>query len=79
MFGAINVVKNSDKEKCVYSGYGIIFDSVGSWNFGIDFARNVVIFGAENSSSPHTDNHKNNFLVLGKCPTHGINGRFGSP
>ena len=27
--GATNVVKNSDKEKCVYSGYGITFDSAG--------------------------------------------------
>ena len=29
LFRAINVVKNSDKEKYVYSGYGITFDSVG--------------------------------------------------
>ena len=26
LFGAISVVKNSDKEKYVYSGYGITFD-----------------------------------------------------
>ena len=29
LFRATNVVKNSDKEKYVYSGYGITFDSVG--------------------------------------------------
>ena len=34
-----------------------------------DFARNVVIVGVDNSSSSHTDNQKNNFLVLGECPT----------
>ena len=28
-FGATSVVKNSDKEKFVYSGYGITFDSAG--------------------------------------------------
>ena len=31
--GATNIVKNSDKEKYVYSGYGITFDSGGSWRF----------------------------------------------
>ena len=36
-----------------------------------DFARNVVIFGVDNRSSLHTDNRKNNVLVLGKGPTYG--------
>ena len=31
LFGATNVVKNSDKEKYVYSGYGVTFDSAVSW------------------------------------------------
>ena len=30
LFGATGIVKNSDKEKCLYSVYGIIFDSSGS-------------------------------------------------
>ena len=30
LFVATNIVKSSDKEKYVYSGYGITFDSVGS-------------------------------------------------
>ena len=42
-------------------------------DFGNGFARNVVIFGADHSSSSHTDNRKDNFLVLGKGPTQGIN------
>ena len=79
LFGATNVVKNSDKEKYVYSGYGITFDSVGSWRFDNDFARNVMIFGVDNSSSSHSDNRKNNFSILGEGPTYGINGSFGSP
>ena len=61
LFGATNVVKNSDKEKYVYSGYGITFDSGGLWSFGNDFAGNVIIFGVDNSSSSHSDNRKNNF------------------
>ena len=78
MFGETNIVKNSDKEKLVYSGYGIAFDGASSWNFGNDFARNVVIFGVDNSSLSHTDNCKNNFLVLGEARAYGINGSFGS-
>ena len=46
------------------------FDGAGSWNFGDDFARNVVICGVDNSSSSHADNCKNNFLVLGKGLTY---------
>ena len=79
LFGATNLVRNSDKEKYVYSGYEITFDSAGSWSFDNDFARNAVIFGTDNSSSSHSDNRKNNFLILGAGPTYGINGSFGSP
>ena len=49
LFRATFIVKNSNKEKYVYSGYGITFDSAGSWSFGNDFARNVTIFGVDNS------------------------------
>ena len=62
MFGATDIVKNNDKEKYVYSGYRIAFYVKGSWSFNDDFARNVTIFGVDNSSSPHTDNLTNNFL-----------------
>ena len=79
LFGAHNVVKNSDKEKYVYSRYGITFDSGGSWIFDNDFARNVIIFSVDNGLSSHSDNCKNNFLILSEGPTFGINGTFGSP
>ena len=49
------------KEKWVYSGYGIAFDGAASWNFGNNFVKNVVIFGADNSASSPTDNLKNIF------------------
>ena len=65
--------------KYVYSSYGIEFDGKGSWSFGNDYTRNVVIFGVDNSSSSHTDNQKNNFLILSEGDTFGINGRFGTP
>ena len=66
MFGATNVVKNNDKEKYVYSGYKIAFDAKGEWSFGNTPARNVIIFGLHHRSASHTDNLKNDFLILGE-------------
>ena len=57
----------------MYNGYGITFDSGGSWSFENSTARNVIIFGVDSSSSSHVDNCKNNFLILGLGPTYGIN------
>ena len=67
------MVKNSDKGKYVYSRYGIRFDSGGPWSFDNDFAWNVVILGVDNSSSSHSEDQKDNFLILGEGPTYGIN------
>ena len=66
LFGATNTVKNGDKRKYVCSGYGIAFDQTGLRRFGNEFARNVIIFGVDNSSSSLADNCKNDFLVLGE-------------
>ena len=60
-----NVVKNSDKEKYMYSVYRIDIDGKSSLSFDNDSARNVIIFDVDNNSSSHTDNQKNVFLVLG--------------
>ena len=79
LFGATNIVKISDKEKYMYSGYGITFDSAGFWNFDNDTAKNVIINGIDNSLSSHADNCKTNFLILGEGPIYGINGSFSSP
>ena len=43
-----------------------------------DFARNVVTFGVDNDLSSHTNNQKNNFLVLREVPTNGINNDTGA-
>ena len=70
LFGTTDITKkNSDENKWMYSGYGIVFDGLGSWNFGNDFTMNFIVFGVYNSSSSHTDNRKNDFLVLGEGPT----------
>ena len=59
LFGATSVVKRSDKEKYVYSGYKITFDSASSWSLDNDVARNNIKFGVDNSSSSHSKSHKN--------------------
>ena len=41
-FGATNIVKNSDKERYVYSGYRRAFDGKGEWSFDNDYDRNVL-------------------------------------
>ena len=63
----------------MYSCYGIAFDGKGSWSFNNDFARNITIFGIDNSSLSHTDNLKNDFLILGERDSFGIKRSFGAP
>ena len=69
LFATVKLVKNAQKSKFTYNGRATAFDGEGSWSFGNDFARNVAIFCV--------GNRKNDFLVLGKEPTNGINDRTG--
>ena len=73
LFGAVTLTKNADTEKYKYSGYGIEFDRRSSFSFtGGGFCQNVLIFGADMSTSIHIDNKKNDILVLGRGPTQGL-------
>ena len=72
------MVKDSDKEKYVCSGYGIVFDRKSERSFNTYYARNVIIFGVENSWSSHADKLKNNFLMLGEGDTFDINESLGA-
>ena len=63
----------------MWNGYGIAFDGKDKWNFGNDSAWNVLIFGVGNSSSPHTNNGKKDFLLLGEGDTFDISSSFGGP
>ena len=49
-----------------FSGYGIGFDEKGEFLFGNGFGKNLIIFGADMSSSFHANNKTKNILVLGK-------------
>ena len=73
LFGRVKLVKNAVKSKVIYDGRPITFDGESSYSFGNDFDRNVVIFVVDNSSSSHTKNRKNNFLVFGEGPADVIN------
>ena len=77
LFGTTNIVKTSDKTKRVYSGCGTAFAGKGSWSSVNGIARNVLIFGVDNSSWSHSDNSTNNFLMLGEGLASDINGSFG--
>ena len=59
LFGAVTLTKNADFEKYKYSGYGIGFDRRSCFSFtGSGFGQNVLIFGADMSTSIHIDNKK---------------------
>ena len=74
LFVTAKLLRNAIKSKLICNGWGIAFGGEGSWNFGNGFTKNIVIFSINNNSlSSHTDNWKNNFLLLGEWPTDGIN------
>ena len=73
--GAVSLTKNADIDQYKYFGYSIGFDRLGEFSFGgRGFGRNVIIFGADMSSSVHANNKKNNILVLDKDFIQGIKG-----
>ena len=73
LFGAVNLTKNADIEKYKSSGYRIGFDRRSSFSFpSCGFGQNVLIFGADMSTSTHIDNKKKDILVLGRGPAQGL-------
>ena len=73
LFGAVTLTNNADIDKYGYSAYGIGFDRRSNFSFpGSRFGENVLIFGADMSSSAHIDNKKKYILVPGIQPTQGL-------
>ena len=73
LFGAVTLTKNADIEKYKYSGYGIKFDRRSSFSFpSVGFGQNVLISGADMSTSIHIGNKKKDILVVGRGPTQGL-------
>ena len=66
LFGAVSLTKHVDIDQHKYSGCCIGFDRKGEFSFGNGFGRNVIILGANMSSSVHANNKIKFILVLGK-------------
>ena len=82
LFRAMQITKNAtDNSKNNYKGYGICFDERNEFGHTITEggrahptdARNVLIFGADMSSSVHATNRANHIYLMGTGLTQGIN------
>ena len=77
----MQITKNSDTSKYDCKGHSICFDEGGQFGHTITEggfahttnARNVLIFGADMSSSVHATNRANHIYVMGKEFVQGIN------
>ena len=57
-FGVVKLAKNADPDEYFYPRYGILFDVRGTFSLpNRSFGKNVVIFGADMSSSVHINNN----------------------
>ena len=74
LFGSVKLVRNPVKCKFIYSGKKIVFVGESLWSLDNDFFRIVVIFGADNTSSSHTENQKNK--LSGEEPIDDINDKL---
>ena len=64
----------TDPVKCIYSGYGLAFDSTGQFTHPQgEMARNIIIFGVNSSNSVHATNQTQNILILGHGLTQKVN------
>ena len=65
MFGSVELTKSADLEKCKYNGRSIGFDSRSEFLFtDRRKGRNVIVFGADMSSSVPIDSKNKDILIL---------------
>ena len=73
LFGAVKLSTNTDPDKHVYTGYGIVFNLRSEFSLSnSSIGKNVIIFAVDMSSSVHIDNKIKDILILGKDPTQGL-------
>ena len=73
MFGSVRLTKNADPDKYKYCGYGRGFGSRSEFLFtDRNIGRNVIIFGADMSSSVHVDNKNKDITVFDEGPRQGL-------
>ena len=71
LFGSVKVTKDGNLVKYNYSSYGIGFDPRSQFSFADGrVGKNVIIFGADMSSSAHIENENKDTLILGEGPKH---------
>ena len=59
MFGAVRLIKSADPDRYLYSRYGVSFDVCETFSLVYGgFSKNVILFGAEMSSSVYVDDKK---------------------
>ena len=58
LFGTVKLVRKAINSKFIYNGREIWFDGECMWKISNDFAKSVVLFIADNTSSSHIDNQK---------------------
>ena len=73
LFGSAKLTKNADLYKYKYTGYGIGFDSRSEFLLTDgSYAKNVIIFGADMSSSVHVEYTGKDILILGEGRKQGL-------
>ena len=74
LFVAVRLAKNTEFDKYKYSECDIGFYTCRSFSLSdvSGFGKNVIIFGADMSSSVHIDNKKKETLFVGKDPRDGL-------
>ena len=60
------MTKNADPDKYKYSGYGIGFDSLSLFSYKSDWDKNVIILGADMTSSVQANNKTEKAKVFGQ-------------
>ena len=72
LFGSVKLTKNADLHKYKYNSYSIGFDSRSEFSLpDATMRKNVIIFGADMSSSLHVDNKGRDIFILGERLTQG--------
>ena len=70
LLGSVKLTKNTDLDIYKYSRYSMGFDSRSEFSFTEgSFGKNVLIFGADMSSSVHVNNKGKDILILDEGPT----------
>ena len=73
LFGSVKLTKNTDLDKYNYTGCDIAFYFRSEFLFTDgSYGKNVIVFGADMSSSVHVDNKRKDILILGERPAQGL-------